>query len=72
MASQIVSTPDTLGGKPRIDGTRISVAMILEELAAGETPADIVETYPSLTLEDVKAAIAFAIAQVDAARVAAE
>jgi uncharacterized protein (DUF433 family) len=72
MTSGIVSTPDTLAGKPRIAGTRISVALILEELAGGETPADIVETYPALTLEDIQAAIAFAIAQVDAASVAAE
>lgn len=72
MGPSIVATPDTLAGKPRIAGTRISVAMILEELAAGETPADIVETYPALTLADVQAAIDFAIAQVDAARVAAE
>jgi len=72
MAKGIVSTPDTLAGKPRIEGTRISVAQILEELAAGETPEDIVETYPTLRREDIQAAIAYAIAQVDAARVAAE
>jgi uncharacterized protein (DUF433 family) len=72
MSSAIVSTPDTLAGKPRVAGTRISVAQILEELAVGETPAEIVETYPAFTLEDVQAAIAFAIEQVDAARRAAE
>ena len=72
MTKRIVCTPDTLAGKPRIAGTRISVAQVLKELAAGETPADIVESYPSLEIDDVKAAIAFAIEQVDAARVAAE
>lgn len=68
----IVQTPGVLGGKPRIDGTRISVEMILEDLSHGMTPADILESYESLTLEDVQTAIAFAISLVQAQPVAAE
>lgn len=69
---RISCDPAVLGGKPAIRGTRVSVALILEELGAGETPAAIVETYPSITIDDVKAAVAFAIDQVEAARTAAE
>jgi uncharacterized protein (DUF433 family) len=68
----ISSRVEVLNGKPCVKGTRVSVALILAELAAGETVADIVETYPVVTREDVQAAIAFAIAQVETADVAAE
>lgn len=50
----IVSDPDHLGGSPRVRGTRISVSMILESLAAGMTIAQIVDAYPSLTEESVR------------------
>jgi uncharacterized protein (DUF433 family) len=45
----IVSDADHLGGKPRVRDTRISVALLLEWLAAGMTIAEIVKEYPSLT-----------------------
>jgi uncharacterized protein (DUF433 family) len=61
---RIVATPGTLGGKPRIAGTRVSVALILEELGAGSTIAEIVDCYPGVTDEDVRAAIAFAVSRV--------
>ena len=61
MADRIVSSPDTLSGKPRIAGTRIAVEMILEDLSAGMTAAEIVEAYPSLSVEDVQAAVAYAL-----------
>ena len=46
--SWIVSDADHLGGKPRVRDTRISVALLLEWLAAGMTIAKIVKEYPSL------------------------
>jgi uncharacterized protein (DUF433 family) len=46
-------TPDVLGGKLRIRGTRVSVEQILELLEAGVTPAEIVQSYPSLNEQDV-------------------
>ncbi len=49
-----------MGGKPCIRGTRISVTMILEKLAAGLTYEEILEDHPRLTREDILAALAFA------------
>lgn len=57
---RIVSTADTLGGAPRIAGTRVHVSVILDNLAAGLTPKEIVDEYPTVTLDDVRAAIAYA------------
>jgi uncharacterized protein (DUF433 family) len=47
-------------GKPTVSGTRITVEVILDKLAAGETVDQILSEYPRLTLEAVRAAIAFA------------
>lgn len=47
-------------GKPVIKGTRITVELILEKLAAGETVDDILSSYPHLTKKGVLAAIEYA------------
>ena len=52
--------PDVMLGKPVIRGTRITVELVLRELAEGATEADLLEQYPHLTSEDIKAAIAYA------------
>jgi uncharacterized protein (DUF433 family) len=56
----INSDPNIMMGKPTIAGTRITVELILEKLAAGETVEQIVSEHPRLTEEAVRAAIAFA------------
>jgi uncharacterized protein (DUF433 family) len=56
----IVSDPKVMMGKPVIAGTRITVELILEKLAAGETVDQIVVAHPRLTREAVQAALAFA------------
>ncbi|MBT9149552.1 MAG: DUF433 domain-containing protein [Dehalococcoidia bacterium] len=56
----IVSNPNVMMGKPVIAGTRITVELILEKLAAGETIEQILDAHPRLTREAVLAAIAFA------------
>ena len=56
----IVSDPNIMMGKPVIAGTRITVELILEKLAAGETIEQILEAHPRLTLAAVQAALAFA------------
>ena len=56
----IVSDPKVMMGKPVIAGTRISVEMILEKLATGETVEQILEAHPRLTHEGIQAAMAFA------------
>jgi uncharacterized protein (DUF433 family) len=57
---KIVSDPKIMMGKPVISGTRITVELILEKLAAGETTEQILEAHPRLTDEAIKAALAFA------------
>ena len=56
----IHSDPSILGGKSVIAGTRITVELILEKLAAGETVEDLLKAHPRLTKESVRAALAFA------------
>ena len=58
MKNWIVADAEHLGGSPRVRGTRISVALILETLAAGLSVAEIVDAYPSLTEESVRGALA--------------
>ena len=53
----IVSDKDHLGGKPRVHGTRISVAFPLECLASGMSVAEIVDAYPTLTENAVRRAL---------------
>jgi len=52
--------PKILGGKPVIKGTRIPVYLVLELLSAGYDFNRIVEAYPTLKEEDVKAAVEYA------------
>jgi len=56
----IHSDPAVMMGKPVIRGTRVTVELILEKLAAGETVDDILKSYPHLKKESVLAAIAYA------------
>lgn len=55
---------DILGDKPCIAGTRISVQLILEQLALGDEVKDILDQYPHITEEQVHAALAFASARI--------
>ena len=56
----IVADSEVCHGKPCIKGTRIMVSVVLDNLAAGVTPDEILKSYPSLTREAVRAAIAYA------------
>ncbi len=58
----IATNPNICHGKPCITGTRIMVSVILDNLADGMTPDEIVADYPPLTLTDIRAAIAYAAA----------
>jgi uncharacterized protein (DUF433 family) len=51
--------PNVCGGAPCIAGTRILVSVILDNLAEGLTPEAIANEYPPLTVEDVRAAVAY-------------
>jgi uncharacterized protein (DUF433 family) len=56
----IISDPGIMMGKPVIAGTRLTVELILEKMAAGETPEQILAAHPRLTREALQAALAFA------------
>ncbi len=56
----IRSDPRIMMGKPVVAGTRITVELILDKLAAGETVDQILDAHPRLTEESVRAALAFA------------
>ena len=51
---------DVMQGKPVIRGTRITVDLLLRKLSEGATQADLLEAYPHLTGEDIRAALAYA------------
>lgn len=60
MKSRIEVNPDILLGKPVIAGTRIPVYLILNLLASGYDSKRIIEAYPGLTEEDIRAALEYA------------
>lgn len=62
-ADRIVIDPAVRSGKPCIKGTRITVYDILEYLAGGMSEAQILEDFPSLAREDIRAALEFAAAR---------
>src|ERR1022692_648460 len=57
---RISSDPAVMMGKPCIKGTRITVELILRKLGAGRSMTDLLQAYPHLTEDDVRAALAFA------------
>jgi uncharacterized protein (DUF433 family) len=57
---RIILDPEILAGKPVIRGTRLAAEFILELLAAGQTEAEILYSYPGLTREDILACLAYA------------
>ncbi len=59
LLKRIVVDPKVMAGKPVIKGTRITVDMILELLAAGMKPEEIAEDY-NISLEDIRAALLYA------------
>jgi uncharacterized protein (DUF433 family) len=56
----IISDPRVMMGKPIVAGTRITVELILDKLASGETVEQILDAHPRLTREAIQAALAFA------------
>jgi uncharacterized protein (DUF433 family) len=56
----IESKPEVLFGKPVIVNTRISVDLVLEKLASGDSVEDLIEAYPHLRKDDIYACLLFA------------
>ena len=77
LMARITANPVIFGGKPIIRGMRISVELILSLLAQGETTERLLEDYPELEPQDIRACLAYAhavIAQdsLDSVRVSAK
>lgn len=60
MNNRVEINVDVMQGKPVIRGTRIPVELLLRKLAEGATTADLVDAYPRLVAEDVRAALDYA------------
>ena len=61
---RIEINPQVMLGKPVIRGTRIMVELILRKLSEGATETDLLEAYPKLTRQDIRAALAYATSTV--------
>jgi uncharacterized protein (DUF433 family) len=60
LLKRIVTDPQIFGGKPVIRGRRLAVEHVLGMLAAGDTPAVILENYPWMEPDDIRACLVFA------------
>lgn len=57
---RIVSDPKVMLGKPVVRGTRVTVEILVEKLAAGLSVEGVLKDYPQLDREDIRAALAYA------------
>ncbi len=60
LLERVAVNPAVCTGKPCIRGTRIYIAVIQDALAEGLTPDQIIEHYPQLTVDDIRATLAYA------------
>lgn len=65
LLDRITVNPDQMGGLPCIRGLRVTVSMVLGQLAAGRTRDEILADYPYLQDEDITAALAYGAARVN-------
>jgi uncharacterized protein (DUF433 family) len=63
-SERIDINPAIMTGKPVIRGTRVTVELILRKLAEGATEGELLQDYPHLTIEDIRAAVAYGAASV--------
>ena len=59
-ADRIEINPNVMLGKPVIRGTRVPVELILRKLSEGATEAELLDAYPRLSPDDIRAALAYA------------
>jgi uncharacterized protein (DUF433 family) len=60
LAERIEANSEVMLGKPVIRGTRVPVELILRRISEGATEEDLLASYPHLTRDDIRAAVAFA------------
>jgi uncharacterized protein (DUF433 family) len=64
-SDRIVRDPHVCGGEPTFKGTRVLLRTVLASLGAGDSAEEILEDFPTLTKEHLRAAIAFAAASAE-------
>jgi uncharacterized protein (DUF433 family) len=64
LLSRVTADPKIFGGKPIVRGMRISVELVLSLLARGQTVEAILEDYPELEADDIRACLAYAHAAI--------
>ncbi len=62
MADRIETNPEIMMGKPVVKGARIPVELLVRKLGEGASEADLLDAYPRLVAEDIKAALLYAAA----------
>ena len=65
LLKRIVVDSDIVHGRPRVRGTRVRVSDVLSLLGAGASAEEILDDYPFLTADDIKACLQYAAAQAD-------
>jgi uncharacterized protein (DUF433 family) len=60
LLARVIVDPKVCRGRAHIRGTRIYLAIILDALFEGLTPEQVIDHYPSLVLDDIRAAVAYA------------
>jgi uncharacterized protein (DUF433 family) len=60
LLKRVTVDPNVAGGKPCIRGTRVYISIILDGLAEGLTPEQIIDHYPQLSVDDIHAALVYA------------
>ncbi|UYM05865.1 DUF433 domain-containing protein [Solicola gregarius] len=65
LLERIVVDPEVAHGRPRVRGTRMRVSDVLSLLAAGASEDEIIDDYPYLGADDIKACLEYAAAQAD-------
>jgi uncharacterized protein (DUF433 family) len=64
-SGRIIRDAQICGGEPVFKGTRVTLRTVLASLAEGDTPEQVIAAFPSLTPEDLQAAIVFAAASAE-------
>ena len=62
MVDRISFNPLVCSGRACVSGTRVMVSVVLDNLAEGVAPEEICKSYPPLTVEDIRACVAYAAA----------
>jgi uncharacterized protein (DUF433 family) len=65
LLERITIDPEIVHGRPAVRGTRVRVADVLGLLASGASEAEVLEDYPYLDVDDIKACLLYAAAQAD-------